>query len=76
MSLYALCIVFGQRSEVGVPSQAEVFVVGRICCDTESADGHLNHASVLLEGASGVRVRLDLQKIKGYTLFPGQVRSW
>ena len=54
--------------------QEEVLVVGRVCCDSE---GRLNECSVLLEGSmelsGGQRVRLDLSKLQGFRVFPGQV---
>ncbi len=54
--------------------QEPVLMVGRICCDSE---GRLNERSVLLEGSvelsSGMRTKLDLSKLEGFKLFPGQV---
>ncbi|EDO41269.1 predicted protein [Nematostella vectensis] len=56
------------------PSQGEVTVVGRICCD---AVGKLNASSVMLEGSQdqsqGRQVKLDLTKVQQFALFPGQV---
>lgn len=60
---------------VGLPSQALVWVCGKICC--ESSEGKMNKTSVLLEGSkqdsSGRRVHLDLQELSTYSLFPGQI---
>ncbi|KAL9226298.1 hypothetical protein vseg_002128 [Gypsophila vaccaria] len=57
-----------------VASQKSVFAVGMICCDGE---GHLNEKSVLLqssvEHSGGQRVRLELEKVSHYSIFPGQV---
>jgi len=54
--------------------QEPVLMVGRICCDSE---GRLNERSVLLEGSielsNGMRTKLDLSKLEGFKLFPGQV---
>lgn len=55
-------------------SQKSIFSVGMICCDGE---GHLNDKSVLLqssvEHSSGQCVRLDLQKLSQFSIFPGQI---
>lgn len=60
---------------VGLPSQENVWVCGRICCET--AEGRLNKTSVTLEGSkrdsSGRRIQLDLSEINSYSLFPGQI---
>ena len=54
--------------------QEPLLMVGRICCDSE---GRLNERSVLLEGSmelsDGMRAKLDLSKLDGFKLFPGQV---
>ncbi|KAI5069353.1 hypothetical protein GOP47_0015654 [Adiantum capillus-veneris] len=61
-------------NQVSVASQERTFVVGMVCCDGE---GHLNDKSVLLQGSveysSGHRVRLDLNMLERFSLFPGQV---
>ncbi|MCO5578485.1 hypothetical protein L7F22_032327 [Adiantum nelumboides] len=61
-------------NQVSVESQERTFVVGMVCCDGE---GHLNDKSVLLQGSaeysSGHRVRLDLNMLEGFSLFPGQI---
>ena len=50
--------------------------VGRVVCDSE---GKLNEQSVLLETSrlmgNGMRVRLALQDLPSYSIFPGQVRA-
>ncbi|KAI3981828.1 hypothetical protein MKX01_027813 [Papaver californicum] len=57
-----------------VASNKSVFSVGMVCCDGE---GRLNEKSILLQGSvehcGGQRVRLDLQNLSHYSLFPGQV---
>ena len=61
-------------SHVALPTQEEVTVVGRICCDS---NGKLNAKSVLLEGSvdmsSGKTIPVDLSQLKEFALFPGQV---
>ena len=60
---------------VGIPSQDNVWVCGRICC--EAAEGRINKSSIVLEGSrrdsAGRRVHLELQDIPFYSLFPGQI---
>lgn len=60
---------------VGIPSQDTVWVCGRICC--EAAEGRINAQSVMLEGSrrdsQGRRVRLKLDEMQYYSLFPGQI---
>ncbi|XP_031474526.1 uncharacterized protein LOC116246801 [Nymphaea colorata] len=55
-------------------SQNNLFSVGMVCCD---GDGRLNEKSIILqcsvEHSGGRRVRLDLQKLVQYSVFPGQV---
>ncbi|KAG2406862.1 uncharacterized protein HKW66_Vig0061190 [Vigna angularis] len=55
-------------------SQRSIFAVGMICCD---AEGRLNEKSVMLqssiEHSGGECVRLDLQRLNHYSIFPGQV---
>jgi DNA polymerase alpha subunit B len=64
-------------SPVGQVSQDDIWICGRICCET--SEGRLNKASVVLEGSrrdsSGRRVHLDLSNsdISSYSLFPGQI---
>lgn len=61
-------------NQVYIASQERLFVVGMVCCDGE---GHLNDKSLLLQGSaeysSGHRVRLDLNMLKQFSLFPGQI---
>ncbi|KAL8552556.1 hypothetical protein ACS0TY_001301 [Phlomoides rotata] len=56
-----------------VASQKSIFAVGMICCEEE---GRLKEKPVLLqssvEHSGGQRVRLDLQKLKQFSIFPGQ----
>jgi len=60
---------------VGVPSQAETFICGRILC--EGLEGRLNERSILLEGsrASGSisRVQLNVAECPKIAAFPGQI---
>jgi DNA polymerase alpha subunit B len=57
-----------------VASQEETTVVGRVCCEGE---GKLNYLSLVLEGSmetsSSARIKLDVQDVKEYRLFPGQI---
>lgn len=56
-------------------STTEVVAVGRIASD--SLEGKLNAASVVLETSrrtgGGLRIPLNMDKIKGYQFFPGQI---
>jgi DNA polymerase alpha subunit B len=58
------------------PGQASIWAYGRICSDA-SDQSHLNDASVVLQTSRdlgmGRRVRLNLNKVVAYSLFPGQV---
>jgi DNA polymerase alpha subunit B len=61
------------RAPVGIPSQDAVVCFGRICC--EHAEGKINKTNVLLEGGpqeGGRRVKLILNELPSYALFPGQ----
>ncbi len=62
-------------SAVGIPSPEDVWVCGRICC--ESATGSINKQSVLLEGSlrdsGGRRIKLELSEVPAMSLFPGQI---
>ncbi|XP_028771323.1 DNA polymerase alpha subunit B isoform X2 [Neltuma alba] len=55
-------------------SQRSIFTVGMISCDGE---GRLNEKSVMLqssaENSGGQRVRLELQQLSQFSVFPGQV---
>ncbi|KAE8652527.1 hypothetical protein Csa_013070, partial [Cucumis sativus] len=57
-----------------VASQKSIFAVGMIYCDGE---GHLNDKSILLQSSiahsGGQRVRLELQNLSQFSIFPGQV---
>ncbi|XP_047325252.1 DNA polymerase alpha subunit B [Impatiens glandulifera] len=57
-----------------VASQRSIFAVGMICCDEE---GRLKEKPILLqssvENSGGQRVRVDLQKLSQFSIFPGQV---
>ena len=61
-------------SSLCIPTQEEVYVTGRICCDS---NGKLNSQSVILEGSqelsSGHQINLGLSELRQFGLFPGQV---
>jgi len=61
-------------AHLALPSQDDVTVCGRICCDSV---GRLNKQSVILEGSrqisAGKCISLDLSELKQFSLFPGQV---
>ncbi|XP_041969121.1 DNA polymerase alpha subunit B isoform X2 [Aricia agestis] len=63
-----------QLSSVRHKSQTEILVAGRIDCD---ADARLNPKSVILQGtweeSLSQSVPVDLDSLKQYSLFPGQV---
>ncbi|EHA8586281.1 putative DNA polymerase alpha subunit B [Cocos nucifera] len=71
---FAACGLYGEPTDATLASQKNVFAVGMVCCDGE---GHLNEKSILLqcsvEQSGGQHVRLDLQNLTQYSLFPGQV---
>jgi hypothetical protein len=60
-----------QMSPVNMPAQEKAWYCGRICC--EGDHGNINASSVLLEGANGKRVRLDLSHVMQFAVFPGQI---
>lgn len=59
---------------VGVPSQVETILCGRIAC--EGLDGRLNEQSMLLEGstlAAGAKVQLNVANCQHLAAVPGQI---
>jgi len=60
---------------VGMPTQQETVLVGRIVC--EGLDGKLNERSILLEGSrassKGARVQLNVAECPQIAAFPGQI---
>ncbi|XP_078441934.1 DNA polymerase alpha 2 isoform X3 [Wolffia australiana] len=64
----------GEPTDATLASQKNIFTVGMICCDGE---GRMNKNSVSLQGSAeqsgGQRIRLDLEKLKTYSVFPGQI---
>lgn len=58
-------------SPVNAASQERVWCCGRICAEGDAAS--LNPTSVMLEGANGRRVKLDLTGVPEFAVFPGQV---
>uniref|UniRef100_A0A7N0VL44 DNA polymerase alpha subunit B n=1 Tax=Kalanchoe fedtschenkoi TaxID=63787 RepID=A0A7N0VL44_KALFE len=73
-SVYHASGLYDEPTDGTVASQKSVMAVGMICCDGE---GHLNEKSTLLqcsvEHSGGQRVRIDLQKLSQFSIFPGQV---
>lgn len=65
---------FEEPTDPTVASQRAIFAVGMICCEEE---GRLKEKPVLLqtsvEHSGGQRVRLDLQKLDQFSIFPGQM---
>ncbi|KAK6242230.1 DNA polymerase alpha/delta/epsilon [Theobroma cacao] len=66
--------LYQEPMDPSVASQRSIFAVGMIFCDDE---GHLNDKSILLqssvEHSGGQRVRLELNKLSHFSIFPGQV---
>ncbi|KAK1295490.1 hypothetical protein QJS10_CPA16g00235 [Acorus calamus] len=66
--------LYEEPTDATLASQKSVFAVGMVCCEGE---GHLNEKSLLLQGSVehslGQRVRLDVQNLSQFSLFPGQV---
>ncbi|KAB2031853.1 hypothetical protein ES319_D05G332800v1 [Gossypium barbadense] len=66
--------LYEEPMDPSVASQRSMFAVGMICCDGE---GHLNDKSILLqssvEHSRGQLVRLELNKLSYFSVFPGQV---
>uniref|UniRef100_A0A7N0ZY30 DNA polymerase alpha subunit B n=1 Tax=Kalanchoe fedtschenkoi TaxID=63787 RepID=A0A7N0ZY30_KALFE len=66
--------LYDEPTDATIASQKSIMAVGMICCDGE---GRLNEKSTLLqcsaEHSGGQRVRLDLQKLRQFSIFPGQV---
>lgn len=71
---FAASGVYGEPNDATLASQKNIFAVGMICCDGE---GRLNEKSMMLQGSvehsGGQSVRVDLQKLHQFSLFPGQV---
>lgn len=63
-----------------IQSQSEIITVGRIVSDSPTSEGILNIDSLALETSRsagiGRRVRLNLEKIKEASFFPGQLVSF
>ncbi|KAL3835659.1 hypothetical protein ACJIZ3_010395 [Penstemon smallii] len=66
--------LYEEPVDPSVACQTSIFAVGMICCEEE---GRLKEKPVLLqssvEHSGGQRVRLDLQKLNQFSIFPGQV---
>merc|ERR1719158_1522803 len=60
---------------VGLPSQVEVVLCGRIAC--ESLEGKMNESSMVLEGSRGssncAKVQLNVAGCSRVAAFPGQI---
>ncbi|KAG0455008.1 hypothetical protein HPP92_024300 [Vanilla planifolia] len=71
---FATSGLYGEPTDATLASQKNIFAVGMICCDGE---GRLNEKSIMLQGSvehsGGQRVRIDVQKLHQFSLFPGQV---
>ncbi|PIN00093.1 DNA polymerase alpha-primase complex, polymerase-associated subunit B [Handroanthus impetiginosus] len=73
-SAYVSTGLYDKPVDPSIASQKSIFAVGMICCEEE---GRLKEKPVLLqssvEHSGGQRVRLDLQKLNQFSIFPGQV---
>ncbi|KAK1365684.1 DNA polymerase alpha subunit B [Heracleum sosnowskyi] len=71
---FAVSGIYEEPVDPTVASQKSLFAVGMVCCEEE---GRLKEKPVLLqssvEHSGGQRVRLDLQKLSQFSIFPGQV---
>ncbi|KAM2018383.1 hypothetical protein ACFX1T_021332 [Malus domestica] len=75
---YATALVSSRQYEEPqdptVSSQKTIFTAGMVCCDGE---GHLNDKSTLLQSSAehsgGQRVRMELQNLSQFSIFPGQI---
>ncbi|KAI9125572.1 hypothetical protein K1719_002990 [Acacia pycnantha] len=72
--VYVASGLYEEPMDPTIASQRSIFTVGMICCDVE---GRLNEKSVMLqssaENSGGQRVRLELQQLSHFSVFPGQV---
>lgn len=66
--------LYGEANDATLASQTNIFAVGMIC---GYGEGRLNEKSVMLQGSvehsGGQRVRVDIEKLQQFSLFPGQV---
>lgn len=66
--------LYEEPTDPTIASQRSIFAVGMICCDGE---GRLNEKSIMLQSSAehsgGESVRLDLQRLSQFSVFPGQV---
>ncbi|KAK7306232.1 hypothetical protein VNO77_44158 [Canavalia gladiata] len=66
--------LYEEPTDPTTASQKSIFAVGMVCCDGE---GRINEKAVMLqssmEHSGGECVRLDLQHLSHYSVFPGQV---
>ncbi|KAL8254299.1 hypothetical protein R6Q59_032520 [Mikania micrantha] len=66
--------LYDELVDPSVASQKTIFAVGMICCEEE---GRLKEKPIMLqssvEHSGGQRVRLELQKLEQFSIFPGQV---
>ncbi|KAL2484471.1 putative microtubule-associated protein futsch [Abeliophyllum distichum] len=71
---FVLSGLYEEIMDPTIASEKCVFSVGMICCEEE---GRLKEKPILLqssvEHSGGQRVRLDLQKLNQFSIFPGQV---
>ncbi|KAK7259929.1 hypothetical protein RIF29_25555 [Crotalaria pallida] len=73
---FAASGLYEEPTDPTIASQRSIFAVGMICCDGE---GRLNEKSVMLQSSAehsgGECVRLDLQRLSHFSVFPGQLRG-
>ncbi|KAL1808209.1 hypothetical protein ACET3Z_025199 [Daucus carota] len=71
---FAASGIYEEPVDPTVASQKSLFAIGMVCCEEE---GRLKEKPLLLqssvEHSGGQRVRLDLQKLSQFSIFPGQV---
>ncbi|KAK8923482.1 hypothetical protein KSP39_PZI019429 [Platanthera zijinensis] len=76
-SAFASSGLYGEPNDATLASQKNIFAVGMICCDGE---GRLNEKSIMLQGSvehsGGQRVRVDIEKLHQFSLFPGQAKLY
>lgn len=67
-------LLLDEFESAGIKCLEDVYYSGRICCDSV---GRINSKSIVLEGSKetsgGLRIPIDLSRVKNYSLFPGQI---
>ncbi|KAK1408708.1 hypothetical protein QVD17_40708 [Tagetes erecta] len=68
--------LYDELVDPSVASQKTIFTVGIICCEEE---GRVKEKPIMLQSSvqhsGGQRVRLELQKLEQFSIFPGQILS-